>query len=394
MPRIFISYRRDDTAGHTGRLYDRLSDHFGPDQVFMDVDTISPGRDFVDAVQNAVGACDGLVAIIGREWLTISDAAGARRLDDPEDLVRLEITTALERGIRVVPVLVQGTQMPGAADFPDGLKELARRNAQEISDRRFHSDVQRLIEALEAPMPQQPAVSGFVGRERELEELRTALDDAVSGQGRMVMLAGEPGIGKTRIARELASYAEQQGARVLWGWCYDQEGAPPYWPWAQPIRAYVQVTDAERLRSEMGLGATDIAEIVPELRGKLPDLEPPPALEPEQARFRMFDSITSFLKNASRAQPLVLVLDDLHWADTSSLLLLEFPGQRDGGEPALGCRDLQGRGGIGTPPVVSDPGQSRQGGTLPPHPAWWPHPTRSGPVCRSQLRRYDPRRRR
>ena len=89
MARIFISYRRDDSAGHAGRLYDRLSDHFGPDQVFMDVDTISPGRDFVDAVQNAVGDCDGLVAIIGREWLTISDAAGARRLEDPEDLVRL-----------------------------------------------------------------------------------------------------------------------------------------------------------------------------------------------------------------------------------------------------------------------------------------------------------------
>ena len=98
MAGIFISYRRDDSAGHAGRLYDRLSDHFGPDQVFMDVDAIKPGQDFVDAVRQAVGGCDGLVAIIGREWLTISDATGARRLDDPEDLVRLEIATALGSG--------------------------------------------------------------------------------------------------------------------------------------------------------------------------------------------------------------------------------------------------------------------------------------------------------
>ena len=233
MAQIFISYRRDDSAGHAGRLYDRLSGHFGLDKVFMDVDTISPGRDFVDAVQEAVGACDGLVAVIGREWLRASDAGGARRLDDPGDLVRLEIATALERGIRVVPVLVQGAQMAGGADLPEGLKELARRNAQEVSDSRFHSDVQRLIEALEAPLPEPPVRSGFVGRDRELGELRTALDDAVSGEGRLVMLAGEPGIGKTRITQELASYAEQQGAQALWGWCYE-EGSLPYLPLWKP----------------------------------------------------------------------------------------------------------------------------------------------------------------
>ena len=87
MASIFISYRRDDSAGHAGRLYDRLCDHFGLDHVFMDVDTIKPGRDFVDAIQIAVSGCNGLVAIIGQDWLTTSDASGARRLDDPEDLV-------------------------------------------------------------------------------------------------------------------------------------------------------------------------------------------------------------------------------------------------------------------------------------------------------------------
>ena len=324
MARIFISYRRDDSSGHAGRLYDRLSDHFGPDNVFMDVDTIKPGRDFVDAVRQAVGGCDGVVTIIGREWLGISDATGARRLEDPEDLVRLEIVTALEKNIRVVPVLVQGAEMPSATDLPDGLKELARRNAQEISDRRFHSDVERLIEALEAPMPQQPASSGFVGRQREMAELQSALDDAIAGHGRVVMLTGEPGIGKTRLAQELSGIAGQRGAQVLWGRCYEEEGVPPYWPWVQPIRSYVQMSDPELLSSLMGPGAADIIEIVPDLRAKLPGLEPSPVLEPEQARFRLFDSIITFLKNAAQSQPLMLVLDDLHWADRPSLLLLQF----------------------------------------------------------------------
>ena len=100
-----------------------------------------------------------------------------------------------------------------------------------------------------------------------------------------------------------------------------------HWPWVQTMRAYVQQAAAEQLTAEMGPGAADIAEIIPEIRGKLPNLETPPALEPEQARFRLFDSVTNFLKNASQTQPLVIVLDDLHWGDRASLLLLEFLAQ-------------------------------------------------------------------
>ena len=94
MPKIFISYRRGDSAGHTGRLYDRLADHFGQDQVFMDVDTIRPGLDFVEVVQQAVADSDGLIAVIGKDWLTASDATGGRRLDQPNDMVKLEIAAA------------------------------------------------------------------------------------------------------------------------------------------------------------------------------------------------------------------------------------------------------------------------------------------------------------
>jgi len=165
----------------------------------------------------------------------------------------------------------------------------------------------------------------FVGRQRELGELKACLEDALSGRGRLVTLVGEPGIGKTRTAQELATYAGLRSAQVLWGRCYEEQGMPPYWPWVQAIRSYVRERDPEELRSEMGAGAADIAEVVSDVKERLPDLRPPPQLEsPEQARFRLFDSITAFLKSASQKQPLVLVLDDLHWADQPSLLLLQF----------------------------------------------------------------------
>ena len=166
--------------------------------------------------------------------------------------------------------------------------------------------------------------SGFIGRQAEMAVLTAALDRALAAKGQMVMLAGEPGIGKTRLAKELASLSEQRGARVLWGWCYERQGAPPYWPWLQLMRPYADETEADGLRRDMGAGASEIAEILPELRTKLGGLERPHALVPEQARFQLFLSITTFLKKLSQAQPLILVLDDLHWADESSLHLLEF----------------------------------------------------------------------
>ena len=165
----------------------------------------------------------------------------------------------------------------------------------------------------------------FVGRQREMGELKAALEDALSGRGRLITLVGEPGIGKTRTAFELTTYAGLRRAQVLWGRCYESQGMPPFWPWVQAIRSYVREHDAEQLRSEMGAGAADIAEIISEVRARLPDLEPAPALEdPEAARFRLFDSVATFLKGASQTQPLVLILDDLHWADKPSLLLLQF----------------------------------------------------------------------
>ena len=146
--RIFLNYRREDSDGHAGRLSDRLSQHFGHNSLFMDVDTIGLGRDFVVAIQDAVGTCDVLLAVIGRQWLNSADPLGRQRLDDPEDFVRLEIMTALIRNIRVIPVLVGGASMPHSTALPDVLQPLARRHALVIGDH-FHSDVDRLIAVLE-----------------------------------------------------------------------------------------------------------------------------------------------------------------------------------------------------------------------------------------------------
>ena len=164
----------------------------------------------------------------------------------------------------------------------------------------------------------------FVGRQKEMGDLKGCLEDALSGRGRLVMLVGEPGIGKSRTAQELTTYAGLRGAQVLWGRSYEEQGVPPYWPWVQAIRSYVRERDPEQLSSEMGSGAAAIAEVVSDVRERLLGLPSPPQLEPDQARFRLFDSISAFLKTASQRQPLVLVLDDLHWADPPSLALLQF----------------------------------------------------------------------
>jgi hypothetical protein len=142
--RIFISYRRDETAWPAGRLYDVLVQHFSAEQVFKDVDNIEPGEDFVDRITSAVGSCEVLLALIGKQWLTITDENGQRHIDKPGDYVRLEIETALNRQIiRVIPILVDEARMPREEELPATLAALARRNAVEINPHSF--DTKRLI---------------------------------------------------------------------------------------------------------------------------------------------------------------------------------------------------------------------------------------------------------
>jgi hypothetical protein len=157
MGSIFLSYRREDSEGQAGRLYDDLVAAFGSDSVFMDVAAIQPGRDFRKSIDQSLNSCGVFLSLIGKNWLTAKDAAGQRRLDDPADFVRIETGAALKRDIPVIPVLVQGALAPKPDQLPDDLKELAFRNAVELTHARWDSDIQVLLKALR-PLISQPGL--------------------------------------------------------------------------------------------------------------------------------------------------------------------------------------------------------------------------------------------
>ena len=184
------------------------------------------------------------------------------------------------------------------------------------------------------PPPTNPldfaASSDFIGRRAEIEKLAARLEDALGGRARIVLLAGEPGIGKTRTAEEIVAMAARRGARICIGRCHEGGGAPAFWPWAQILRALIGDAQMIEVTKALGARAGDLAQLAPEVRRELPDLPEPQAVDPEGARFRLFDGVTNLFKSASRIDPLVLVLDDLHWADKSSLLLLQFLGREIG----------------------------------------------------------------
>jgi hypothetical protein len=189
--RIFISCRREETAYPAGWLYERLADHFRGGQVFKDVDSIQLGDDFVEVITRAVGSCDVLLALIGDQWLTISDEHGRRRLDNPDDFVRLEIEAALTRKVRVIPILVDGAGMPRADELPESLAKLVRRQALELSPSRFEFDTSRLLKVLDWTLAQ----------------VRTEQDDAAS----KVPPAGKASYPSTTEVQEAPEPSEQAG---------------------------------------------------------------------------------------------------------------------------------------------------------------------------------------
>jgi tetratricopeptide (TPR) repeat protein len=170
----------------------------------------------------------------------------------------------------------------------------------------------------------QPEGRVFVGRERELAELSAALQAAIGGRGALILLAGEPGIGKTRLADEFTERARETGALVLWGRCWEAGGAPTYWPWVQAVRTYLRQVDPEIVLDQMRAGAAEIAQMIPEVAELFPGLSAPTTSDPEGARFRFFDRMATFLLDVSVDRPILLILDDLQSADAPSLLLLRF----------------------------------------------------------------------
>lgn len=177
-------------------------------------------------------------------------------------------------------------------------------------------------------MPDRPLGSPFVGRDDELRELLAGLDDAASGRGRLFLVGGAPGIGKSRLADELATAARQRSIPVLWGRCWEDAGAPAYWPWVQALRGHVRSADPDVVRAQVGAGAGEIVRMLPELMALYPSLGRPDGPQSDSARFQLFDSATTFLANVARTQGLVIVLDDLHAADAESILFLRFLGSQ------------------------------------------------------------------
>ena len=149
---IFISYRREETAYPAGWLFDLLVEQFGKGRVFKDVDSILLGDDFVEKINETIERCDVLLALIGKRWLTLTSDDGRRRLDNPDDFVRLEIETGLSRNIRVIPVLIDGARMPDVTELPPSMSKLAYRQALELGPSRFAADARRLLRALTASL--------------------------------------------------------------------------------------------------------------------------------------------------------------------------------------------------------------------------------------------------
>jgi len=218
MPSIFLSYRRTDAPGHAGRLYDRLVDRFGETSVFKDLDSMEPGADFGEVIEDTVARCDALIAVIGRDWLA-ADEGGLRRLDTPDDWVRLEIGNALERNVRVIPVLVEGARMPSAADLPTDLQALARRHAVELSESAWNPQVRQLIDALETLVakasPHEPRGAAV--------ELKQSIDEPTARVGtRRVHASEEPRArrvtpserGRTRLVNQLETRGFEKSPRT------------------------------------------------------------------------------------------------------------------------------------------------------------------------------------
>ena len=277
--------------------------------------------------QAAVARMDELRAVVQEQRIDAELAAGrhADLVGEIEELVAEHPLRERLRGQQMLALYRSGRQAEALEAY-----RAARRALVEELGLEPGPELRRLEQAILAqsgdlaPAPVARAEARLVGRGRELAVLTGALDAALEGSGRLVLIAGEPGIGKSRLAEELLSRAQTRGAHVLAGRCWEAGGAPAYWPWAQALRALVRATEPSALRRQLGPAAADLAHLLPELREVVDDLPPPAAPELEGARLRLFDGVAAYLRAAAADRPIVLLLDDVHVADESSLLLLRY----------------------------------------------------------------------
>jgi hypothetical protein len=208
--KVFINYRRGDDPGNTGRLFDRLQEAFQPDQLFLDIDSIAPGLDFVRVLEEYIGQCDALLAVIGPRWLNATDPHGNRRLDDPNDFVRIEIESALKQDKRVIPVLVGETKMPRPDELPAEIRSLARRNAVRLTHERFRADAQGLVKALQQALDEAEALRqahAETARQARAKEEREREEAAATARAKAQREAEE----QARRDKEQARLAKAEG---------------------------------------------------------------------------------------------------------------------------------------------------------------------------------------
>ncbi|MGZ3317420.1 MAG: AAA family ATPase, partial [Isosphaeraceae bacterium] len=219
------------------------------------------------------------------------------------------------------------------------VSELTRLLVRQSTGLRFETVGERTLKGFAESVPlyevrwatQRPAgstLTSFVGRQEEVTQLRRCLEAAIRGQGSLVLVAGEPGVGKTRLVSELAIDTADRGLQVLTGRAYETEGMPPYLPFIEALNQRIRGRTREELREDLGETAPHVAKLVPALRQYLPDVREPPALDPQAERYRLFEGVTDFLINAAARTPLLLFLDDLHWADDATVLLLQHLARR------------------------------------------------------------------
>jgi len=263
MARIFVSYRHDDAPAHAGRIYDRLSGHFGPELVFFDRNTIAPGADFMASIHKRVTMVDVLIAVVGRNWLNAKDKKGGRRLDNPGDWVRTELEIALARGIAVYPILVSGASMPTLEQLPQCLQEFCRHSAVEISEAGFTHEMDRLIHLLSSELME---LDKAIETQRSLGQPR--LDTVTFGVNNIkICMLGSYGVGKTSLVSRFvhscfsAEYHSTIGVKIdkkplniggrpvalmVWDMAGEDEGTPIKLIHVKNALGYIVVADGCR----------------------------------------------------------------------------------------------------------------------------------------------------
>ncbi len=309
-------------SAHHQLLADAVAEHGGHEVKWLGDGLMVAFPSAADALSCAIAMQQSADRPVGGERLEIRVGLTAgEALRDVADYFGTPVVTAkrlcdrAEAGQILCSDLVAGllSGRPGFAFAAVGELEL-KGLPQPVAtyEVRYETDAARTF-AADAPL---------VGREAELARLTERLQGAAGGRGGLILVAGEPGIGKTRLAEEVAARAERRGAFVLWGRCFEGEWAPSYAPVAEALAPHVAVADPEDLRADLGAGAAPLAQLVPRIRELLPDLSDPSPVPPEEERFRLLDAMAQFLVARSRRAPVLLVLDDLQWADRSTVAMV------------------------------------------------------------------------